>query len=69
MLVKLIKMQETSRAYRFLGQTGTLNITNGTFIFVAENGMFLSGTILDKDFSGKYIEIQNENNVFTFELI
>lgn len=69
MLVKLIKMQETSRAYRFLGQTGTLNITNGTFIFVAENGMFLSGTILDKDFSSKYIEIQNENNVFTFELI
>ena len=69
MLVKLIKMQETSRAYRFLSQTGTLNINNGTFIFVAENGMFLSGTILDKDFSGKYIEIQNENNVFTFELI
>lgn len=69
MLVKLIKMQETSKAYRFLGQTGTLNINNGTFIFVADNGMFLSGTIFDKDFSGKYIDIQNENNIFTFELI
>lgn len=69
MLVKLINAKSPTKAYRFIGQTGTLNINNGTFTFIADNGMFLSGTILDKDFSGKYIEIQNENNVFTFEII
>ena len=69
MRVRLVNMLETSRAYRFLGQTGNLNIADGTFLFVADNGMFLSGKILEKEFSETHLIFRNENNVFTFELM
>lgn len=70
MRTKLINTKNPTGAYRFIGQTGTLNINNGTFTFVSDNGMFFSGNISEKEFSGSNtIIIKTENNVFTFEVM
>ena len=70
MNVKLIKIDvSTAGAVRFFEQTGTLNIQNGTFIFVAENGMFLSGIIVNKSFTNSTVRIETETNAFTFEIL
>lgn len=68
MRAKLINAKNPTGVYRFIGQTGTLNINNGTFTFVSDNGMFFSGNV--KEFHGSNtLDIKTENNVFTFEVM
>lgn len=69
MNVKLIAIKSPSGACRFLGKTGTLNINNGTFMFVADNGTFFNGNIVSKKLSHTAIEIETESNIFTFEIL
>ena len=71
MNVKLIKIDvSTAWAVRFLEQTGTLNIQNGTFIFeAAENWIFLRGNIVNKSFTNSTVRIETETNAFTFEIL
>ena len=70
MEVRLLHISNpTVATYKMVGQTGTLNITNGTFCFIAEGGTFVSGRLTGKAFSGDRVTLVDHNGVtYEFEI-